>query len=401
MIDILHHSSIFIILLIALSLLTNRQSILPNITLSIYLLLRGSILLVATFAEYRQINAIKYSVYLFPLFNHLIPIVSYYYIRANVDNDYKICGKELLYLLLVLPTLSIYIWGALYLNPISDDIIVNFLHSSDSLKDVLLLGQRKFIVLYRVGLQLGFGLYIYNILNKNSYKLSENNKFKWLRSFTLIYFVFFAVNLFQIITYFNNYLTVFNLASTNILKYCSVFAAYTLLYFIIKNPSVIYGHMFTYGDVTKKETLGDLKETLSKSTDSSIIIKNDNSKENELKLCKNKSAQYFLELSGVLIETKVFLKQDLTITDLANQTKIPINYLSYSISQNVGKNFREYINDLRIEHFIAEYEGLSNKYTIDIIAEQSGFRSKATFYTAFKRFTGKTPAEYFRSLENG
>jgi AraC-like DNA-binding protein len=387
--------------LIALSLITNKKSnSLPNITLSIFLFLRGSILLIATFAEHKQINAIKLSVWVVPFFNYLLPIVSYYYIRSVIDSAYKISGKELLYLLFLLPLPVIYIWGSLYFRPISYNDIVMFLDSSDSLKDVFLFGQRKFIILYRVSLQFAFGLYIYNAFKNNSATLNATNKYKWLNSFIFIYFLFFTISLLQIILYFNYMATIGSMASMNILKYGSIIAAYTLLYFIINNPSVIYGHMFTYDHVDDNDSKVLKSENVPDKADSSIIFENEHLKENEIKLCKNKSETYFSELSCFLTESKVYLKQDLTIAELSTQAKIPSNYLSFSISQNVGKNFREYINDLRIQHFIAEYETLSDKYTIDIIAEQSGFRSKATFYTAFKRYTGKTPADYFKSLGN-
>jgi AraC-like DNA-binding protein len=90
-----------------------------------------------------------------------------------------------------------------------------------------------------------------------------------------------------------------------------------------------------------------------------------------------------------------FLNQELTIGQLAEQLDIHAKYLSQVINEKQQQNFMDFINGHRIER--AKEMLLSpafQYYTIQAIAEESGFRSKSAFYNAFKKFTGMTPSEF-------
>lgn len=63
-------------------------------------------------------------------------------------------------------------------------------------------------------------------------------------------------------------------------------------------------------------------------------------------------------------------------------------------------NFNDFINAYRIEETISILTSSSlSKLTIEAIALKAGFNSKSTFYSAFKKQTGKTPKEFLASLE--
>jgi AraC-like DNA-binding protein len=298
------------------------------------------------------------------------------------------------------PTLLIYVYGAVFLHPISNENLENLWATSNSLSDVSLLAHRKFLMLYRSLLYIGYGLFILKIAKKHIFNGQEQAKIKWIRSFLALYFLYFAIGVAHTIVYTTVDTTVGSIMSMNLLKYTNIIAAYTFLYFIFKNPDVIYGHVFERDRNTIGQQATAVSEPTSEPAASFIAADKEPLKANDIKLPDEKAAAYFEEISSYLMETGAFLKQDLMITDLSHYTKIPAHFISYSIGKIEQKNFREYINSLRIQHFIQQYEEQSGKYTIDTIAENSGFRSKATFYTAFKRQTGKTPADYFKSVEN-
>ena len=80
---------------------------------------------------------------------------------------------------------------------------------------------------------------------------------------------------------------------------------------------------------------------------------------------------------------------------LSEEQSISVSVLSKIINNYSSYNFSDYINSLRIE----QAKKLLNNanfasYTIVAIGLESGFNSKSTFYSAFKKFTSQTPSEY-------
>ena len=90
-----------------------------------------------------------------------------------------------------------------------------------------------------------------------------------------------------------------------------------------------------------------------------------------------------------------FLEPKYTLQNLAFDTELSTSTLSYIINNVYGKTFIDYINEMKISQaklllLNPEYED----YTITSIGLESGFNSKSTFYTVFKKHTGLTPNEY-------
>lgn len=103
------------------------------------------------------------------------------------------------------------------------------------------------------------------------------------------------------------------------------------------------------------------------------------------------------------IETeKVFLQPELKIRDIASATKHPIRSISQSINQNMNISFGDYINHFRVEEIKRRLDNPDNhhKFTLLAIAKHCGFNSKSSFYRAFKKETGQTPAEYWANIKD-
>jgi AraC-like DNA-binding protein len=74
---------------------------------------------------------------------------------------------------------------------------------------------------------------------------------------------------------------------------------------------------------------------------------------------------------------------------------VPQNHVSYCINTIMQTKFSTLKADLRINYTIELFSGkLKESYTIEGIAQQAGFKTRASFYNAFKEKTGITPTEF-------
>jgi AraC-like DNA-binding protein len=78
---------------------------------------------------------------------------------------------------------------------------------------------------------------------------------------------------------------------------------------------------------------------------------------------------------------------------LAQELNIRPQLLSQFLNDNVQKSFTQFINEYRVQ----EAKRLLKENTdlkIDAVGMECGFNSSSTFYSAFKKITGVTPATF-------
>lgn len=90
--------------------------------------------------------------------------------------------------------------------------------------------------------------------------------------------------------------------------------------------------------------------------------------------------------------------EDLKASEVAAWLNITPSHFSYIFKQNTGKNFKEYMNGLRIEHARRLLETTNDK--VFEIADQVGYSEYKYFVSVFKAVTGLTPKEY-RAMKAG
>jgi AraC-like DNA-binding protein len=96
---------------------------------------------------------------------------------------------------------------------------------------------------------------------------------------------------------------------------------------------------------------------------------------------------------------KPFLDSDLTLAKLSGMLCVSGHYLSEVINTKLNQNYYDFINKYRVEEFKARIINPEfSNYNLLSIAFDSGFKSKTSFNTIFKKVTGKTPSEYKSSV---
>ena len=152
----------------------------------------------------------------------------------------------------------------------------------------------------------------------------------------------------------------------------------------------------------KPQIFYDSKESLDYSNEETMLI---GVRENKItfplvkELTTEKKELYLKELENIFLVKKLFLKKDLVIRDIADETGISVNHISNLINSEFNLHFQDYVNLKRIEHFKEKINDPEWKdLSLEGMAWGSGFKSRTTCFRAFIKHTGKSPSEYFKVI---
>lgn len=102
-----------------------------------------------------------------------------------------------------------------------------------------------------------------------------------------------------------------------------------------------------------------------------------------------------VQLSSLMENDKLFLDNDLNLPAVAEKLGISIHETSFLINEATKDNFYNFINKYRVDEakkLLASAK--MGELNILGIAFASGFNSKTTFNTTFKKFVGISPSQY-------
>jgi AraC-like DNA-binding protein len=100
------------------------------------------------------------------------------------------------------------------------------------------------------------------------------------------------------------------------------------------------------------------------------------------------------KIERIFNEEKIYLEPELSLNDLAIKLKTNTSVLSAAINQIFEKNFNDFVNEYRVNEFKKQIKLPENKHiTLLGIAFDCGFNSKPTFNRAVKKATGLSPRE--------
>jgi len=107
------------------------------------------------------------------------------------------------------------------------------------------------------------------------------------------------------------------------------------------------------------------------------------------------------KIESAMMDGKVYLQDDLNLTQLSSLTQIPVHHLAYFFREHVGITFHDFRNKWRVKHAKKLIrEGMIREMTLEAIGQMSGFTSRNTFFIAFKRIEGISPGEYAKGSDD-
>lgn len=137
-----------------------------------------------------------------------------------------------------------------------------------------------------------------------------------------------------------------------------------------------------------RSTIASDKVLISNSSQNNVSDSNE-------ELLHEKHQKEFEAIRSHIIKNKLYLNPLLSMETITDELGISKSHLSKLINSYSNYNFSDFVNALRVEQ---AKKFLSNDdfsaYTIVAIGLECGFNSKSTFYSAFKKFTSKTPTIY-------
>ncbi len=102
----------------------------------------------------------------------------------------------------------------------------------------------------------------------------------------------------------------------------------------------------------------------------------------------------YTHICHIIKEENLFLNPDLNSKMVSKKLNIS-NQLLMEVLKKKDITFLTFINGYRVTDFINKLNSNLDKiHTLDSLAEESGFKSRATFYRVLKKHAGLSPTEY-------
>lgn len=169
-------------------------------------------------------------------------------------------------------------------------------------------------------------------------------------------------------------------------------------------PAILVVYLFGLGyiGILRLPQFGDYHNFIktSASVTDSIEPQPANDRYRKSGLSEKEADELILQLNDYMVVNKPYLDENLNLKSLAEAVGTTTHKLSQVLNEQMELTFFEYINKFRIEEVKKRLSDSSNQqYTLQAIAFDSGFCSKSTFYTTFRKNTGMTPGDYLKQKE--
>ena len=186
-------------------------------------------------------------------------------------------------------------------------------------------------------------------------------------------------------------------------KFCWLFLELSLLYLVLQSGLLLSGSSLITSEIILSILMAlvilltsywvlDIKQLMP--------VVNNFGKYQTSPLSTERADEIERKLKLAIEGKELYLNPRLKISDLANALQVPSHHLSQVLNDKMHTNFYQLINKYRIEK---SKEMLRtdriHQVSIQGIGYDCGFSNKTSFYRAFKKETGMTPAEYAHNVE--
>ena len=111
------------------------------------------------------------------------------------------------------------------------------------------------------------------------------------------------------------------------------------------------------------------------------------------------AGRFRVQLMKAMEEEQLYLDCELTLPDLARETGLTPHQVSQVLNGQMNQNFFSFVNNYRIQ-LAKDLMSREDGRTMPIVelAVEVGFKSKSSFYDAFKKATQMTPTQFKKGL---
>ena len=317
-------------------------------------------------ATYFLLCGIESEIYQYPLLTNSFLLINpafYLYVRSLIQKGFRLKWRYLFHLLpFILLQTVIYIQEAPFLfNSVSN------MESNAVFSILFIFATFASLLFYNVASVRIVHRYRKNLKNEFS-NIQQNNSLKWV-----LFILIFYIQLCSTVISFGVYVVFAK--EQFIIIYHTTNAILLLLVYILGFYGLRQTRIFVSANL--ENDAGKYKNSL-------LTQK----KKNDI---KESIIQYFKS-------AKPYLDSDFNMDKLSQALNTPKHILTEVLNTELANNFFSFVNTYRVNDVKKILSSdASDLYSIEYIGYDCGFSSKSSFFTVFKKQTGKTPLQYKNS----
>ncbi|MFD2568490.1 helix-turn-helix domain-containing protein [Pseudotenacibaculum haliotis] len=177
-----------------------------------------------------------------------------------------------------------------------------------------------------------------------------------------------------------------DLAILDVSPFVGIYPVVNEFFYSFIHYPILFAHFFVLSLYTITEIPRFKKYFLSKSL-----------KESGVDLTTQKAVRKHLQ--QLFDEEKIYIDSELSLDKLSKLLELEKSLVSKLLRETYKKGYNEFINEYRIEEFKRLlHNSQYQNYDLVGLANESGFKSKATFFRVFKELEGMTPNQYKKKI---